>query len=89
MKKLSEEYGQSLEKIEQLEQALAHYRQSNEEFQAELGRIRSQESPASQEQIATQQRWEEAIHAEYAKVQNLNQQLQQKDETVNNLRLQL
>lgn len=48
MKKLSEEYGDSLEKIEQIEQALAHYRQSNEELQAELARIRSQESPASQ-----------------------------------------
>ena len=92
MKKLSEEYGESLEKIEHLEQALGHYRQSSEELQAELDRVRSQESPASQEkaeQIATQLRWEEAIHAEYVKVENLNQQLQQKDETVNSLRLQL
>jgi prefoldin subunit 5 len=45
---LSEEYSETLEKVEQLEEALAHYKQRGEELQQELESVRSVESPVNQ-----------------------------------------
>jgi chromosome segregation ATPase len=47
LKRLSEEYSSTLERVDQLEEAGSQFRQRNEDLQAELDRLRASELPST------------------------------------------